>query len=72
MRFATNDKIVFRSICLYIKFIYNVNCIFIDWCQTDYKDVGPIPIPEDEYKLILPLVMQYLTPQWVAVIGLGE
>ena len=42
-----------------------------DWAETDYKDDGCLPIPEDDYKLILPLVMQYLTPTWVASIGLG-
>ena len=42
-----------------------------DWTQTDYADVGCIPIPAKDYKLILPLVMQYLTPTWVASIGLG-
>ncbi|XP_063584984.1 high-affinity choline transporter 1-like [Penaeus indicus] len=39
-----------------------------DWDQTDYtKDVTQ----KDQAKLILPLVMQYLTPQWVAFFGLG-
>ena len=28
-------------------------------------------MPSEDYKLILPLVMQYLTPTAVAVVGLG-
>nr|XP_045610008.1 high-affinity choline transporter 1-like [Procambarus clarkii] len=38
-----------------------------DWSQTSY---GHAP---DGYqaKLVLPLVMQYLTPEWVAFVGLG-
>ncbi|XP_027208714.1 high-affinity choline transporter 1 [Penaeus vannamei] len=39
-----------------------------DWNQTDYtKDITQ----KDQAKLVLPLVMQYLTPQWVAFFGLG-
>lgn len=40
-----------------------------DWNQTDYK--GQIPIPPDQQKLILPLVLQYLTPSVVSFFGLG-
>lgn len=39
-----------------------------DWGQTTYtKDITA----DDQKKLVLPLVMQYLTPQWVAFLGLG-
>lgn len=40
-----------------------------NWTQTDYE--GPLPFPAEDYKLALPLVMQYLTPTPVAIIGLG-
>ncbi|KAK2180844.1 hypothetical protein NP493_423g02008 [Ridgeia piscesae] len=42
-----------------------------DWNATDYRYHGDIPIPADDSKLVLPLVMQYLTPLPVAIIGLG-
>ena len=42
-----------------------------DWNQTEYRSAGEIPMPAEDYKLILPLVMQYLTPPAVAVVGLG-
>lgn len=48
--------------------------IFItDWNSTDYtlKDNRKFPIPEEDMNLILPMVMQYLTPPWVAFFGLG-
>ncbi|XP_067937142.1 high-affinity choline transporter 1-like [Watersipora subatra] len=42
-----------------------------DWNQTDYAssltDTGDI----EDYRLVLPLVLQYLTPPAVAAIGLG-
>ncbi len=41
----------------------------VAWNETEYP--GPIPIPPEDYKLILPLVLQYLTPPAVGVIGLG-
>ncbi|KAI0213393.1 High-affinity choline transporter 1 [Lamellibrachia satsuma] len=42
-----------------------------DWNATDYRYHGDVPIPSGDYKLVLPLVMQYLTPLPVAIIGLG-
>ena len=30
-----------------------------------------MPIPADDQKLILPMVMQYLCPDWVTFVGLG-
>ncbi|KAI0235366.1 High-affinity choline transporter 1 [Lamellibrachia satsuma] len=42
-----------------------------DWNATDYRYHGEVPIPEENYKLMLPLVLQYLTPLPVAIIGLG-
>jgi solute carrier family 5 (high affinity choline transporter), member 7 len=43
--------------------------LFLDWNETDYN--GTIPIPPDQQKLILPLVLQYLTPSYVSFFGLG-
>ncbi|KAI0980453.1 hypothetical protein GJ496_011984 [Pomphorhynchus laevis] len=40
-----------------------------DWNQTSY--IGIKPIPPDDQKLILPLVLQYLTPTYISFIGLG-
>jgi len=38
-----------------------------DWSETDF---GHTPV-DYEKKLVLPLVMQYLTPTWVSFVGLG-
>ncbi|ELU07259.1 hypothetical protein CAPTEDRAFT_98096 [Capitella teleta] len=40
-----------------------------NWTDTDWP--GPVPIPKQDQKLILPMVMQYLCPSWVTFIGLG-
>lgn len=44
-----------------------------DWNNTDYtlRDHRKFPIPEEDMNLILPMVMQYLTPPWVSFFGLG-
>lgn len=42
-----------------------------DWNQTEYAKIGTVPIPDEDLNLILPLVLQYLTPQAVAFVGLG-
>ncbi|CAH1794640.1 unnamed protein product [Owenia fusiformis] len=48
-----------------------------DWNKTDYFTDGRNwsltngSIPEDDNKLILPLVLQYLCPTWVSFVGLG-
>lgn len=42
-----------------------------NWNETEYARYYPTPIPEENYGLILPLVLQYLCPTAVAVIGLG-
>ncbi|ELU16697.1 hypothetical protein CAPTEDRAFT_113629 [Capitella teleta] len=42
-----------------------------DWNATGYTSFGTVPIPADDYKLILPMVLNFLTPVPVAVIGLG-
>ncbi|XP_074648202.1 high-affinity choline transporter 1-like [Tubulanus polymorphus] len=43
-----------------------------DWNQTDYRLTGqPIPLDPDNYKLVLPMVLQYLCPTAVSFVGLG-
>ncbi|KAI2805083.1 hypothetical protein BLOT_004074 [Blomia tropicalis] len=39
------------------------------WNETDFT--GPIPLDKDHQSLVLPLVLQYLTPPFVSFIGLG-
>ncbi|XP_045460780.1 high-affinity choline transporter 1 isoform X1 [Harmonia axyridis] len=39
------------------------------WNETDYK--GPYPLSQDETSMILPMVLQYLTPDFVSFFGLG-
>jgi len=42
-----------------------------DWNATEYAKVGVVPLRDEDLNLVLPLVLQYLTPQGVAFIGLG-
>ncbi|OWF52992.1 high-affinity choline transporter 1-like [Mizuhopecten yessoensis] len=44
-----------------------------DWNATDYAivDHRTVPIPKEDIKLILPMVLQYLSPTWVSFFGLG-
>lgn len=39
------------------------------WNETDFH--GPIPLDKDHQSLVLPLVLQYLTPPFISFIGLG-
>lgn len=39
------------------------------WNETDYT--GPYPLTEAETSMILPMVLQYLTPDFVSFFGLG-
>ncbi|KAL0280932.1 UNVERIFIED_CONTAM: hypothetical protein PYX00_002081 [Menopon gallinae] len=39
------------------------------WNETDYK--GPYPLTEEQTSMILPMVLQYLTPDFVSFFGLG-
>lgn len=39
------------------------------WNETDYK--GPYPLTVDQTSMILPMVLQYLTPDFVSFFGLG-
>lgn len=41
----------------------------IAWNETDYK--GPYPLTESETSMILPMVLQFLTPNFVSFFGLG-
>ena len=48
---------------------------FSDWNQTEYATIvglNSTKIPDKDLNLILPLVLQYLTPTAVAFIGLGS
>ncbi|CAJ0933273.1 unnamed protein product, partial [Mesorhabditis belari] len=46
-----------------------------DWTLTDYEPwnngTKTVMIPEDKRNMVVPIVFQYLTPRWVAFIGLG-
>ncbi|VDD94504.1 unnamed protein product [Enterobius vermicularis] len=46
-----------------------------DWRLTDYSPwnngTKSESVPEDQINMVVPLVFQYLTPKWVAFIGLG-
>lgn len=42
---------------------------FVAWNETAYT--GPYPLTEDETSMILPMVLQYLTPDFVSFFGLG-
>ena len=62
----------------FITYTHNINMISIfvlniltDWNATSYREFGDIPVPSTDYPLALPMVMQFLTPVPVAVIGLG-
>lgn len=39
--------------------------------MTNYKDSLNGTIPPENQKLVLPLVIQYLTPSYIAFVGLG-
>lgn len=39
------------------------------WNETAYT--GPYPLTPTETSHVLPMVMQYLTPEWVSFFGLG-
>ena len=44
-----------------------------DWNKTDYDHIlidGTLPT--EDIRMILPIVLQYLTPQYVAFFGLGS
>lgn len=50
--------------------IENLIIIFIvAWNETAYR--GPYPLSEVETPMILPMVLQYLTPDFVSFFGLG-
>lgn len=80
MRFGKvfiNSKIYFRYLntCT-LKHLDACLIVYVhitDWNNTDYtlRDHRKFPIPEEDMNLILPMVMQYLTPPWVSFFGLG-
>lgn len=51
-----------------MKFIL-INCFLLAWNETDYP--GPWPLTAEETSMILPMVLQYLTPDFVSFFGLG-
>ncbi|KAH9524029.1 hypothetical protein Btru_047944 [Bulinus truncatus] len=50
-------------------FILGVVGSAADWNNTEYK--GPLPIPDDRKSYILPMVLSYLVPLPVSIVGLG-
>lgn len=44
-------------------------CLISAWNETAYT--GPYPLSPVETSHVLPMVLQYLTPQWVSFFGLG-
>lgn len=79
MRFGKvfiNSKIYFRYLLNTCTLKHLDACLIVhitDWNNTDYtlRDHRKFPIPKEDMNLILPMVMQYLTPPWVAFFGLG-
>lgn len=49
----------------FILFAYTISA----WNETAYK--GPYPLTVQETSMILPMVLQYLTPDFVSFFGLG-
>lgn len=54
---------------LYLNFIFFSYFSNSAWNETDYK--GPYPLEADQTSMILPMVLQYLTPDFVSFFGLG-
>lgn len=52
-----------------IKLIFMYSLSLSAWNETAYK--GPYPLTEQETSMILPMVLQYLTPDFVSFFGLG-
>lgn len=51
-------------------FVHRLIMIFFTaWNETAYK--GPYPLTTEETSMILPMVLQYLTPDFVSFFGLG-
>ena len=46
--------------------------LIADWNATEYREFGCIPVRPDDYKLALPMVLMFLTPKPVAVIGIEQ
>ena len=58
---------------LYLHGMSNIS--FLDWKLTDYNSVAKEfesnGNPKIKSSMIMPLVLQYLTPTWISFIGLG-
>ncbi|XP_046657306.1 high-affinity choline transporter 1-like [Daphnia pulicaria] len=42
-----------------------------NWNETDFRGKGNIPLDADQARMVLPMVLQYLTPAYVSFCGLG-
>ncbi len=67
-RIQLTIRILVHKVCLWDSITNSYLICFVDWNQTKIRDPSE---PEDKPALILPLVIQYLTPPVVAFIGLG-
>lgn len=53
-------------------FFNEITSFISDWENTTYPaDGGAVPIPPEDYRMILPMVLQYLTPEYISFFGLG-
>ena len=70
----SNKNLLFQNPIFYAISFKTPNCdylflLFLDWNETAYA--GELPIPAEDYRMILPMVLQYLTPAFVSFFGLG-
>ena len=42
-----------------------------DWNETDFRGKGNIPLDAEQARMVLPMVLQYLTPAYISFCGLG-
>ncbi|XP_013391333.1 high-affinity choline transporter 1 [Lingula anatina] len=56
-------------VCTIPPLLIGMTAVSVDWNSTEYE--GELPFAEDDVKLIAPLVLQYVCPFAVSLIGLG-